>query len=408
MKNIVAAVLLSAGVLALPACQPTHVNPESRPLQLSADQQKLVAASNAFTLELFKRTASGKTGANILLSPLSVAMDAGMLLNGAKGTTQAEILNALRFTNTTTASQVNDYYRQLLIQLWALDPAVSMRAANSVWLRTGFHVQGDYLRLLKDYYGSTANTVAFDNTGKDRMNKWVNDATNGKIPQLIDQLDNDAVMYLLNALYFKGTWKYPFDKSKTAQAPFYTTASGSPLVDFMQGTLKINFATHNGISTYELPYGDNRYSMVIVSAGEAALDANVMTALDTVHLRQWLSDQQEVANTLYLPKFKTSFKTSLNDVMQNMGMHQAFGSAADFTGIIGDTAHEELYVSSITHAATIEVDEAGTTAAAATSIGVAVTSLPPTFRLDHPFVYLIRERSTGLIIFIGVMSNPKA
>ncbi|MFI5139571.1 MAG: serpin family protein [Sphingobacteriales bacterium] len=397
--------LLIAGFASCKRAAVTPNQNKGKNLVLSALQQQKVTADNAFTLKLFKNLDSANTGgANLFVSPLSVSFALGMTSNGANGATLTAFKNTLDFAGLTQA-QVNDYYNNLITNLPELDPNTTLNIANSIWYRQGFSVLPQFLQTDSSYFHAQAQSLDFTNpSAPGTINNWVNTETHGKIPSIITTIPSNAVMYLVNAMYFKSTWKEKFDPAQTQTQPFYLADNSQVQASFMTGNLDFNYYNDNTVYVYELPYSNNKYSMVIVMPVNGGAVKDVVAGCDPVKWQTWMSGLVSIHNTITLPKFKFSYSVTLNNALTNLGLGIAFTDIADFSLI---NATVPLKISEVKHKAFVETDESGTTAAAATSVGIVVATAPaPMPPINHPFMFAIREMSSGLIVFAGTVNNP--
>ena len=403
--------LLGVATISLVACD--KANPEKlgagKDLVLTAVEQEKAGTDNLFAFELF-RTATTDLGANenALLSPLSVSIALAMTNNGAVGETRQAIERTLKFEGFST-EDINAYYQKLLTDLPALDPKTTLEIANSIWYRQGFNVLPDFLDVNRAFYRADVSALDFSApNAKDIINDWVSNKTKKKIPTIIDaDIPSELVMYLINAVYFKGAWEQRFDKSATKKGTF-TRQDGSPLqTDFMHVKHSFNVGATEDVEAIELPYGNKKYSMVVLKPRNDINPAQLIEELhDTDTWPTLVSRFQYRETQLALPKFKFSYENKLNDELIDMGMGIAFGSSADFSGIGGE---RNLLISEVKHKSFIEVNEEGTEAAAVTSVGIELTSIGPqvyVFNIDRPFLFAIREVNTGLILFVGQVNDP--
>ena len=397
--------LLSIGIA---SCKKSGtVSPASKGKNLvltSLDQQK-ITADNAFTLNLFKNLVSANTGgANLFVSPLSVSFALGMTSNGAAGQTLTAFQNTLNFAGLTQA-QVNDYYNNLITNLPQLDPNTTHDIANSIWYRQGFNVLPQFLQADSTYFHAKIQALDFTNPASvNTINGWVNDNTGGKIPTIINQIPGDAVMYLVNAIYFKSTWQESFDPTNTRPLPFYLADNNAVQASFMTGKIDFNYYNDNTVSVYELPYSNSKFSMVIILPVQGTSVNQLATGLNQAQWQTWMAGLKPLNNTITLPKFKFSYDDTLNTALTDLGLGIAFSDNANFSLINNGIP---LKISQVVHKAFVETDESGTTAAAATSVGVVAlvaTVSPPV--INHPFIFAIREMNSGLILFTGTVNNP--
>jgi len=375
-------------------------------LDLNATEQQNAAADNAFTFNLFKTIqATNTSNANLFTSPLSVSMALGMTSNGAKGATLEAINNTLGFGGFTQ-DEVNGYFNKLITELPKVDPNTTLNIANSIWYRQGFSVLPQFISTDSNYFHAKIEALDFNNPSSTAtINNWVNDQTHGKIPTIVDQISPDDIMYLINAIYFKSVWDTKFDQAQTHNQAFYLPDNSTVQASFMQG--KVNYKTYTGsdASVVELPYINNKFSMVIVSPNSNTTLSNLVANLDTLTWHRWMSGLLQQNGDVIMPKFKFSYDILLNGALSQLGMGNAFSGSADFTGI---NPFGGLQITKVQHKAFVAVDETGTEAAAVTSVVIGVTAIlnPPPVTIDHPFLFVIREMKTGLILFAGTMNNP--
>lgn len=388
----------------------TPQNPGKNLVLTSFEQQKVIA-DNAFSIRLFKNLDSANgTGANLFASPLSVSFALGMTSNGAAGSTLAAFKNTLNFSGLTK-DQVDAYYNNLITNLPQLDPNTTLNIANSIWYKQGFSVQPAFLQTNTTNFDAEIQALDFSNpSAVSTINSWVNNKTSGKIPKILDNIPANAVMYLVNAMYFKSSWKEKFDPAKTKPQPFYLADNNSVQANFMTGDIDFNYYVSEKANVYELPYSNNKYSMVIITpgfslSGSGTTLSQLAAGLDSAEWQTWMNNLKPYKGVVTMPKFAFSYGNLLNNALTDLGLGIAFSDGADFS-LINPTA--KLQISQVVHKAFVDVDESGTTAAAATSVGVIVTAAGPQYNptFNHPFIFAIREMNSGLILFIGTMNNP--
>jgi serpin B len=402
--------LLFAIITCLASCNKgTKVTPilPGKNLVLTGYEQQKVTADNAFSLRLFKSVDSAVTdGSNLFISPLSVSFALGMTSNGAENSTLTAFQNTLNFAGLTQ-SQVNAYYNNLITNLPQLDPYTTLDIANSIWYRQGFSVLPQFLQTDSSSFHAQIQALDFSSAAAPAtINNWVSDKTKGYIPTIINTIPSNAVMYLVNAMYFKSTWKEKFDPSQTHNANFYLPDNSTVQAPFMNGDVDLNYYADAKAYVYELPYSNDKFSMVIVEPANGASLASLIPQIDSAQWQTWMSSLRPTNNEIMLPKLKYSFNTVLNPELMNMGLGIAFTNSADFLGINANPGYQ-LHISQVVHKAYVETDETGTTAAAATSVGVVTSIAPaPLPAINHPFLFAIREMSSGIILFVGTVNNP--
>jgi len=366
----------------------------------------LSRANNEFGFNIFKKLHQHNPDKNLFVSPSSIATALTMALNGANGPTADEIKNMLKI-NQFELANINTAYKTMLNTLPALDNEVTLRSANSIWYRQGFPVKPPFLETNTQYFGSQVQSLDFRNPdAKNVINGWVSDKTRGLIPTIIDNIPDNAIMYLINAMYFKGSWTHEFDKDETIEMPFLKEDQTTTPVDMMGfgGTVKFPLYTDESFYAIDLPYGDSVFSMTLLVPRGSADVHDLMADLSSQSWQQIISGMSVQEMNLRMPKFKMEYEKSLNRALQELGMQTAFTRSADFSNI----ADAELSVDEVKHKSFIEVNEEGSEAAAVTSIGIIVTSLPtyPDILLNRPFLFAIRENQAGNVLFVGKMMNP--
>jgi serpin B len=377
-------------------------------IELTAKSAEVIAYGNEFGVELFTKVAR-EENKNLMLSPLSASAALTMLLNGCEGETYDQLKATLKYPENMTISEINEVYQSLVAQLLVVDPKVKLALANAIFYRQGFTVKNPFLNTMESDFDAEIAGLDFSlPSALATINKWASDNTNGKIPKVLNEISGDAVMFIMNALYFKGDWSYQFDKSLTSDRPFYTDGSNSVDVSTMKGDIGSKVTHGTGYNAIELPYGCTNFTMVVIvpegtlSDFNASFDAEKWNEITSAF--DQAGDYSEV--TVYMPKYKFSYEKYLNDQLKSMGMIDAFmPGVADLSGI----ADASIFVSFVKQNTFVEVDEEGTEAAAVTTIGIELTSMPPQpreFVIDKPFVFAIRERTTNTLLFIGQVINP--
>jgi len=384
-----------------------HKIQDGKELTLTPEEQQKVRQDNLFAFQLFKQATSDlQGGQNALLSPLSISTALAMTANGAKGTTRDAIARTLKFADFD-ADMINEYYQKLITDLPLLDPKTDLSMANSIWYRQGFEVLPDFLDVSHKFYKAEVAALDFtDPKAPENINNWVSRNTNDKIPTIVDQIPDYMIMYLINAVYFKGSWEQQFDPSATRQGLFYRINSNPLETEFMQIEHTFDVAANEFVEAIELPYQNKRYSMIVLKPADGKSPSEVLSELNQEN--RWedlMSGFSSRKTKISLPKFKFSYENQLKDELTALGMGEAFSDGADFTGINETGA---ITIGEVKHKSFIEVNEEGAEAAAVTSVGIVVTSLPQiyTFNVDRPFLFAIREMSTGLILFIGQVNDP--
>jgi serine protease inhibitor len=374
--------------------------PEPQPLRVAAE---FAGQTTEFALDAFKRVNAEAAGADVFFSPLSLHMALGIALNGANGQTRTELQQVLRFNNATLP-EANTTYRQLLTGLPAIDRRNDLRVANSVWYRSGFAVAPTFTTVLRDSFGANAAGLDFSSPAALATIKgWASNNTNGLIPKVLDELKPEEVLMLLNTVYFKGNWTTQFDAAKTIDAPF-TLANGiRKQVRMMRQETELRRAFRENYVAFELPYGSGQTVMTVLLPNANTTADRLLAALTLTEWTQLQSTMAAGKIDIGLPKFTLKTETNLKGVLSQMGMPTAFTDRADFTGI---NPNGGLLLTQVKQNAFVTVDEKGTEAAAVTTIGVGVTSVPQPLLCDRPFLVVIHEKTSGTLLFAGKISNP--
>lgn len=363
------------------------------------------SSNTAFGLGLLRGVVPSAGGPNVLISPLSVSMALGMTSNGARGATWDAMRTALGFGGMSEA-EMNAAYRGLIDQLRARGGSrVEWRLANSVWHERTFAVEKTFLDVLRSDFDAEARALDFGSPSAPRtISAWAEDRTGGRIRDLIESISPLEVMFLVNAVYFKAPWTTPFEPASTRDGPFRRDDGRTVTAKLMTSDATRPYFTDGEVTAVELLYADSAYGMVVVQPEKASVTALAST-LDAARWQTWMSALQPGRVLLTMPKFRFDFEAQLKAPLEQLGMGIAFiPLVADFGRIT--TVRNDLYISRVVHKAFIDVHEKGTEAAAATAVGIGVTSLPPSITLDRPFLFAIRERSSGTILFIGLVGDP--
>lgn len=409
--------LLIAGLMCLPIillnCGDQSPSPISDvPPQLSEAEEHLVNSQNIFGLKLFREiVAEEADGANIFVSPLSVSMALGMTANGARGTTLEAMMNTLEFSGLTMG-EMNSSYRSIIDLLTGLDPETVFSIANSIWYREGRIFKQEFFDTCATYFDAVVRALDFsDDAAVDTMNAWVEEKTNGKIDEVLEPpIPSDVVMYLINAIYFLGTWAYEFDPALTSEALFYLSDGSSVICDMMQQPgdeeeSEYRYYSNDEFQAIDLPYGDGWFSMTILLPGVGVDIDSLISEFTPENWETWMASFEEKDGRIYLPKFEIGYYLLMNDVLGSLGMGVAFDPEnADFTGMRDEG---QLWISRVIHKTYVRVDEEGTEAAAVTVVEMTDSvSDSFTMRVDRPFIFAIREKHSGTVLFLGKIVNP--
>jgi serpin B len=385
------------------------------PRNLSKSEQTLIESSNAFGFDLFKVLSEEVGDSNLFLSPVSVSMALGMTANGAAGSTLEAMHSTLGFENLTE-DEINQSYQSLINLLRSLDAQVKFRIANSIWYRNEFTVLPTFINVNQTYFDAVVRGLDFNqDAAVDTMNGWIEEQTEGLIKQLLEKpIDPLTVMFLLNAIYFKGTWTYQFNAEYTQKASFYLNNDETADCQMMSLRSDFDYAETDELQIIDLPYNDGYFAMTVLLPESGFDTDSLISALTDEKWNDLISGFSKTTVDLYLPKFKLEWFRILNDPLIKLGMGIAFcfGGHADFTRINPEANLIGLYISEVRHKSFIEVDEEGTEAAAATSVEITYkggsnnTVDVTQMRVNRPFIFAVRERASGTILFIGKIVNP--
>jgi serpin B len=329
-----------------------------------------------------------------------------MTYNGADGATKEAMRETLGF-EPASDEEINQSFKSLSELLKGIDKKVVFTSANSLWYRKDLQLQAPFLKANQTYFDATVQGLDFSSpAAKDEINNWVKNKTNGKIENIVKKVSPSHVLFLINAIYFKGTWTYPFDKKLTQPGQFFLEDGNTLTHDFMtMRDGKYLYYQDKMREVIDLPYGNQQYSMTLVVPKEGQTVQHVVHELSKANLATWLAAADSTGMELHLPKFKLEYEQQLNELLEQMGMGIAFTEEADLSRMIEGKSN--LAISEVRHKAFVEVNEEGTEAAAATSVEIVETSLPASIRINRPFVFMIREKSSNAILFIGKLMRPE-
>jgi serpin B len=375
--------------------------------QLTVSEQSLVKSDNEFGLKLFQKVVEQEGEKNIFISPLSVSMALGMTCNGANGSTKEAMENTLELSHLTI-QQINESYKTLIELLTSLDSKVTLDIANSIWYRQEFTFEPEFIDLNKTYFNAEVSGLNFnDPNSVGIINNWVDKNTNGRITEVINSINPLDVMFLINAIYFKGTWTYEFDKDLTKDDWFYLSTGSEVACKMMEQKGDFQYFANADFEAADLPYGDGYFSMTIILPKPGTNIDDIIARFTPDDWEEWMSGFKKQGLVVQMPKFKLQYKLSLIPTLSALGMEIAFTDQADFTRMYppGD-----LYISDVKHKTFVEVNEEGSEAAAVSSVTIGITSLGdptiPVFRVDRPFIFVIRDQHSGSIIFAGKIIEP--
>ena len=384
-------------------------------IKLSAVEQELSATTNRFAFNLFKQIYKEDAQKNILISPLSASLAFSMLNNGAAGSTQEEIEQTLGFGNVSR-EEINIYMQKLVEAMKTLDPRGIFESANSIWIQNEFPVLDAFKQVNRKYYEAEIQNVDFNNPATLKtINNWVSNKTHGKIPTILDELPFLSYFYLINALYFKGYWSDPFDIKETVDAAFRTSEGSVQKVPTMRKVTS-RYAKVGNCSAVELPFGNKAFSLVVVLPEEGTPLTDVVEKIDDDWWDQ-ISDfdgfahdlaleKQKYSVHLEIPRFKIEYERMLNNDLKALGMKAPFDSKECNLSLISQS---KLFINLVKQKTFAQLDENGMEAAAVTIImtygATNLLEIEIDFKVDRPFLYFIKEKSTNLVFFAGVINK---
>ncbi len=380
---------------------------EPETVSINAD---VVTANTRFGFDLFNELRQTEQDKNIFISPLSVSIALAMTLNGAAGETEQAMTNTLQLQGLGSES-INPGYAGLRYALQTSDPKVTLTIANSLWARQGVPFKQDFLERNAEHFGAEISTLDFtDPNTLTTINQWVNTNTNGKIQKILDEINQDLVLFLINAIYFKGTWQTEFDPARTRDDIFHLATGSEKQVPMMTRTGDYPYYENYDamFQAISLPYGDGRMSMYIFLPYRESDLNTFLDSLNSEDWENWIAEFHEQEIFLSMPKFKLEYEKMLNSPLQSLGMEIAFApNGADFSRMADlEALGQNLYIGDVLHKAVVEVNEEGSEAAAVTSIGIRATSAPPAFIANRPFFFAIRDNETKTVLFMGTVVDP--
>ncbi len=379
------------------------------PAQLTPGEVSTVAATNGFSLALFREVSQRRAGRTLFVSPYSAAVALGMTLNGAGGTTAEQMQRTLGFAGRSLA-EVNESYRLLAHRLLAADTAVRFTSANAIFYNRALTFHPAFMDTTRRYFDAQVEGLDFRDAAGTlaRVNGWARERTAGRIERVLDEVRaDDQAMFLLNALYFKGDWSSPFATNATRNGPFTRADGATQTVPLMSHRSTYGYWNGGGLEAVELPYASGRFVMtVLVPTGGRSLD-QLVASLDATRWKQVTDSLRPRDIQLVLPRFSLTYEDEWKDVLSAMGMPIAFtGGQADFTGM--SPAGRRMFIEFVKQKAFVGVNEKGTEAGAVTTVGIGIVSMPQEVRVDRAFVFAIRERGTGALLFLGKVATIPA
>jgi serpin B len=370
-------------------------------------------AVNSFALD-FLRELNKESGENIFISPYSIFTALAMTYEGARNSTAEEMADVLSIEQDNESFH---NYMKGLHEYLNENSEYNISTANALWIRENFELLQEYINVIQTYYGGESSEVDYSNPTQaaEIINSWVENKTNNLIKDLIkpSAINPSLTMLILtNAIYFKGTWQIQFDEVNTTDREFEISDGSTvsiPTMSLIGKEERFNYTETDELQILELPYKGDEMSMVILLPKDKVEIDNIVNSIDEENYSEWIDIMSGRKVNIYLPKFKFETSYELNDYLISLGMENAFGAQADFSGIDG---RRDLFIDSVVHKAFIEVNEEGTEAAAATAVIMNLKAGPDdsdsriTFDCNRPFIFLIQHRDTKTILFSGIVNNP--
>jgi serine protease inhibitor len=396
--------LLVAGCNDIVAPDPA---PEFQRVQLDAE---VVHAYTGFGFDLFAAVRGEAPRENLFLSPTSAAFALAMTYNGAAGETRQAMARTLGVAQLSR-DQLNAANRQWLAALRdTQDPRVDLALANSIWARQGFPFRESFYERNRQYYDAEVRELPFDDAALRTINAWVDRSTRGKIDRILDQITGDDVMFLINALYFKGQWRYRFNEQETRPGPFTRPDGTRAEVPMMNQRAELPYLRADGFQMVSLPYGNGRFSMVLALPDHGRSLADFYAALTPGSWAQWNAAMRTREVGVVLPRFRMESDRQLRDALSGMGMEIAFDPVgADFS----EMTPAQVFIAFVRQKTFVEVNEEGTEAAAVTVVGMqrvcgGCGPEYPVLQFDRPFFFAIQDHATNTVLFLGQMMDPSA
>lgn len=379
--------------------------PSRSTAELTTEEKNLCESANKFGLRLFREVVKQEEKeSNIFISPLSVSMALGMTYNGANGATRDSIHAALEFADLSV-QEINESYQGLIDVLTHADPKVRFQIANSIWYRLGLPVKQEFIDLSQTYFDAQVKEQDFSRPeAADTINAWVDENTNGKIQEIVQKpIDPNVIMFLINAIYFKGAWADKFNPDSTV-ADSFTLLDGS-LIEcrMMRKGNTFGYSRNSLFEAVNMPYGDGSFNMAVFLPDSSVHVDSLAAQFTEENWLAWTDSFYEKKMVLHLPKFTIEYEATLNKVLKTMGMKIAFTPGADFSNMVENGG---VWIDKVKQKAFVKVNEEGTEAAAVTVV-VVVDSLPLSIRFDRPFIFVIWERQTKTVLFLGKVMEPK-
>ncbi|WP_346917205.1 serpin family protein [Clostridium sp.] len=412
-KKIISVILVAIISTSLIGCEKfSNKNDE----QISAKEvdKEVVEGNNKFAFNIFKEISKGENNKNMFISPLSISMALTMTYNGAKENTKAEMNKVLGYEGMDD-DKINNHYKILHSYLENLDKNIKLNISNSIWIREGEDINKEFININKDIFGAKVDNLDFSKPSSvDKINNWIEKSTNKMIKDMLKgPIDGNVIMYLINAIYFKGQWQDPFDRNNNITEEFTNSNGEKSKVDFMRKVAtsdKTFYGEKDDFQVIKMPYDSGKVSMYAILPKEGL---DIDSFINTLDMDKWnsikksIGKEKEAVNVSF-PKFQIEYGAKeLKEPLVSLGMKDIFSDAANLSGI-----REGIYVSSVLHQGKIEVNENGSEAAAVTIVEVRETAMPiidetKEFIANRPFIFILEDEESGTILFMGKLEEVK-
>lgn len=383
-----------------PQTNKEYENMDAEYLTLTDAQDSIIAKNNTFAVKLFEKTAKMQS---TVISPISVSYLMAMLANGANGQTKADIMKALQLEEKDL-DEMNALYKMMIQRCGNTGKGTTLNIANYFAMNKEVNLEDAYANKMKNIYNAGIESLDFTSSKTTaHINNWCKKNTNGMIPSIIDKVDANASAYIMNAIFFNGTWADKFSKSQTKNENFRGYTRDITMVPMMHKSDKLLYWGNDMYTAVRIPYSNSSYTMTVMLPNEGVSIDEMLKTMENADLTAWRQDAEQCIVDLKLPRFTTEADVTLNNIISELGAANIFNSNADFTNI----AKSNMFVSQMFQKAKIEVSEEGTKAAAVTAAIMTMSALPTeepkhvTFHANRPFVYMITEANTNAIFFMG-------
>lgn len=403
MKKIISIIVCLAVIsITVTGCQSIF----SQQYDIKEINNKVIEGNTQFAFDIFKQLNNEDEDKSVFISPLSISTALSMTYQGAGGNTKDEMAKALNYKDIDL-QVINDAYKNHLIYLNQVDNKVELKINNSIWMKEGKDINEDFLSVNKEIFNAYVEALDFSNDeAAEKINNWIDDATNGKISKMINSpIPPQVIMYLINAIYFKGEWAEEFDEKNTFNGEFYAGDGSSQNVKMMNKKDEVEYGQGTDFKAVRLPYGNGKTAMYCVLPQDGT---NINDFIENMDLQKWNEIKDSIQKRddviLQIPRFKLEYGVkNLNESLIALGMNDAFDVNADFSGIT-----DGVHISRVLHKAVIEVNEQGTEAAGVTVVEITESAQiedPLEFIADKPFLFMIEENETETILFMGKLYN---